>query len=369
MRLIHLISSNHWGGAWQYALDLCSHFLGKGWKVTALTCDAKAVDDRFRSAGVGLRHAPLRGLFDPASALILSSMLKEIPAGEGIVHVHRYRDAFTALLARRLAKRPDVRVVATRHSVRRGRDTRLFRRIYRNVDAHIFVSHLAYDAFRTTWEPAPAPLPDGRVHIIHNSLNLPDSPPPEEPEKGPVTAMYHGPLVEGKGLETIIDALVSLRDLKMRMKICGKGSPDFLDKLRRRAMTRGVMEMIDWNTSAKEAESAIAESHFGVQPSMEREAFGLENLRYMRCGRAQVCCANGAQREFLADGVTALFVPPADAHALAEAMRRLASDQTLRRRLGENARKEFDIRLSWDIFTRRMRKIYYNELNIEGEIF
>ena len=107
MRLIHLISSNHWGGAWQYALDLCSHFLGKGWKVTALTCDAKAVDDRFRSAGVGLRHAPLRGLFDPASALILSSMLKEIPAGEGIVHVHRYRDAFTALLARRLAKRPD----------------------------------------------------------------------------------------------------------------------------------------------------------------------------------------------------------------------------------------------------------------------
>ena len=166
--------------------------------------------------------------------------------------------------------------------------------------------------------------------------------------------MYHGPLVEGKGLETIIDALVSLRDLKMRMKICGKGRPDFLDKLR--AMTRGVMEMIDWNTSAKEAESAIAESHFGVQPSMEREAFGLENLRYMRCGRAQVCCANGAQREFLADGVTALFVPPADAHAL-------------RRRLGENARKEFDIRLSWDIFTRRMRKIYYNELNIEGEIF
>ena len=124
---------------------------------------------------------------------------------------------------------------------------------------------------------------------------------------------------------------------------------------------------IDWNTSAKEAESAIAESHFGVQPSMEREAFGLENLRYMRCGRAQVCLRQRRAEEFLADGVTALFVPPADAHALAEAMRRLASDQTLRRRLGENARKEFDIRLSWDIFTRRMRKIYYNELNIEGD--
>ena len=311
MRLIHLISSNHWGGAWQYALDLCSHFLGKGWKVTALTCDAKAVDDRFRSAGVGLRHAPLRGLFDPASALILSSMLKEIPAGEGIVHVHRYRDAFTALLARRLAKRPDIRVVATRHSVRRGRDTLLFRRIYRNVDAHIFVSHLAYDAFRTTWEPAPAPLPDGRVHIIHNSLNLPDSPPPEEPEKGPVTAMYHGPLVEGKGLETIIDALVSLRDLKMRMKICGKGSPDFLDKLRRRAMTRGVMEMIDWNTSAKEAESAIAEAKSALEGT-DLEAIKAATERMQQAGyklAEVVYSTEGAQA---GAGAAAAETAPAD---------------------------------------------------------
>lgn len=357
MRLIHLISSNHWGGARQYALDLCSHFLGEGWRVTALTRDAKAVDDRFRAAGAELRHAPLRGFFDPASAMILASMLREIPVGEGIVHVHRYRDAFTALLAKRIAKRPDIRVVSTRHSVRRGRDSRLFRRIYRNIDVHIFVSHLAYDAFRSTWSPDPAPIPEGRVHIIHNSLNLPPAPPTAEPSKGPVTAMYHGPLVEGKGLETIIDALVSLRDLKLRMKICGKGSPDFLDKLRSRAMARGVMEMIDWNTSATEVESVIAECHFGVQPSLQREAFGLENLRYMRCGRAQVCCANGAQREFLVDGETALFVPPADAHALAEAMRRLASDAALRRRLGENARREFDSRLSWDRFTRRMRSV------------
>ena len=208
MRLIHLISSNHWGGARQYALDLCSHFLGEGWRVTALTRDAKAVDDRFRAAGAELRHAPLRGFFDPASAMILASMLREIPVGEGIVHVHRYRDAFTALLAKRIAKRPDIRVVSTRHSVRRGRDSRLFRRIYRNIDVHIFVSHLAYDAFRSTWSPDPAPIPEGRVHIIHNSLNLPPAPPTAEPSKGPVTAMYHGPLVEGKGLETIIDALV-----------------------------------------------------------------------------------------------------------------------------------------------------------------
>ena len=84
-------------------------------------CDAKAVDDRFRSAGVGLRHAPLRGLFDPASALILSSMLKEIPAGEGSCRTPLPRRILGA--SRQASGEAfDIRVVATRHSVRRGRD-------------------------------------------------------------------------------------------------------------------------------------------------------------------------------------------------------------------------------------------------------
>ncbi len=68
---------------------------------------------------------------------------------------------------------------------------------------------------------------------------------------------------------------------------------------------------------------------------MEREAFGLENLRYAVRTRSGVLRQRRAE-EFLADGVTALFVPPADAHALAEAMRlRLRSDaspQTRRER-------------------------------------
>lgn len=359
LQLIHLISSNRFGEAQRYALDICSHFRQHGWEVTAVTRDAKAVDGRFHAAGITLRHCPLRGFLDPTSAMVLAGMLRDIPRDGAVIHVHRYRDAFTALLAKRFAKRPDIRVVSTRHAVRRGRTSWMFRRIYNKINAHIFVSETARQAFFVPWGGmGGSPVNPKTVHVLHNSLRLNDFVPRPEPEKGPVIAVYQGPLVAGKGIEAVIDALVSLRDLKMRLRISGFGIPDYLDLLRRRAMTRGVMEMIDWNVSPEVSVDAVADAHFAVLPSMEREAFGLANLRVMACGRPQICTVGGAQAEYLEDGVTALFVPPADGGALAEAMRRLATSPQLRHHLGETARNRFEKSLSWDVFARRLEKIY-----------
>lgn len=358
-QLIHLISSNRWGEAQRYALDICSHFHQAGWQVTAVTRDAKVVDDHFRSENITVKHCPLRGFFDPGSALIVARMLRDIPRDGGIIHVHRYRDAFTALLAKRFAKRPDIRVVSTRHAVRRAQISYTFRRIYNKINAHIFVSETARKAFFLPWGGMDkSPVNPKAVYVLHNSLRLPDMPQQEEPQKGPVIAVYQGPLVAGKGIETVIDALVNLRDLKLRLRISGFGVPDYLDMLRRRAMTRGVMEMIDWAVSPEAPVEDVANAHFAVIPSCEREAFGLANLRVMACGRPQICTVGGAQSEYLEDGVTALFVPPADGFALAEAMRKLATTPMLRHAMGEAARKRFEEDLSWQAFSRRLENIY-----------
>lgn len=69
--LVHIVASNRWGGAERYALDICRHFIDKGWHVAAYTRDAKAVDNLFAEAGVELRHAPLQGLADPATLMAL----------------------------------------------------------------------------------------------------------------------------------------------------------------------------------------------------------------------------------------------------------------------------------------------------------
>ena len=357
--LIHIVSSNRWGGMQRYARDICEHYHNLGWHVSAVTREARVVDERFKAAGIKLLHAPLHGFFDPVSAWMLARTLRCAPRNRTYVHVHRYRDAFTVLLAKRIAGRPDVRVFSTRHTVRPGRNSWLFRRIYNKINGHIFVSQTAFDRFRRPW-PHKLPMDMKTVHILHNSVNIAMSPPAPEPAKGPIFAIYAGPVVKGKGIETIIDALAMMRDVKMRLRISGKGNPDYRDQLRRRAMTRGVMESIDWKQNPDSQVESISQSHFAVLPSIDREAFGMSNIDAMAAGRAQICCPNGAQSEYLEDGRTAIFVSPADAAALTEAMQRLATDKELRIDLGRNAHEYYRNHLSWESFIPKLTEIYIN---------
>lgn len=357
--LIHLVSSNRWGGMQRYACDICAHYKLQGWRVSAVTREARVVDDRFRDAGIELLHAPLHGFFDPVSALMLARELREAPHNRTYVHVHRYRDAFTVLLAKRIAARPDVRVFSTRHTVRQGRNSWLFRRIYNKINGHIFVSQTAFDRFKLPW-PDKLPMEMKTVHILHNSVNMRQASPMPEPSKGPIIAAYAGAVVKGKGIETIIDALALLRDVKIRLRICGKGNPDYRDQLRRRAIARNVMERIDWKQNSESPYESISGAHFVVLPSVDREAFGMSNIDAMAAARPQICCPTGAQPEYLEDGRTAIFVPPADASALTSAMQKLASDKSLREQMGRDAYDYYTKHLSWESFIPQLTAIYLN---------
>lgn len=140
--LIHILTDNRWTGVARYALDICRHYIREGYEVTAFTRDAKAVDALFQKEGVSLLHAPFWGVFDFGSAKVISRFIKNLPENSVVIHAHGFRNAFTALLARKISGRKDVRVVMTRHKVKKGLDSWLFRRIYRNLDAMIFVSRL-----------------------------------------------------------------------------------------------------------------------------------------------------------------------------------------------------------------------------------
>ena len=356
--LIHILSDNRWGGIPRYALDICRHFKGAGWNVLAFTVDAKVVDAPFEKEGVTLLHAPFWGVFDLGSARVLSRSIKALPPDTVTIHAHGFRNAFTALLARKLAARKDVRIVMTRHKVKKGLDSWLFRRIYRNLDAMIFVSALARDRFLQTWHSRPLPFSREKMHVIHNSLNLPLSLPAGRKEKGPVTAMFHGPLVPGKGIEVLIDALSLLKGSRIRLRIVGSGTPDYVDRMRRRAITRGVMEMIDWRKHTENPLEHIAEVDFGVLPSVTEEAFGLANAEYMLSGRPQVCSSNGAQPEYITDGREGFLVTPGNTAMLAEAMRKLATDPDLRHRMGERAYATFRDTLSWPHFIESLTPLY-----------
>lgn len=359
--LIHILSSNRWGGIERYAFDISCHFLNEGWDVKVLTRDAKAVDDLFSKASIPLIHAPLQGLTDFNSIKLLSQKIKETE-NPVIIHVHGFRMAFTALMARRHSKRNDVRIIMTRHKVRKAVDSWILRWLYRNIDALIFVSRAARDRFLATWNNSDLPFQATKLHVIHNSLNLSlNSDNLSDNSSRPLTAMFHGPLKPGKGLETLIDALALLKGKRIRLRIVGSGNPDYVDKIRRRAIAKGVMDMIDWHKHTDNPLPLIHDCDFGVLPSTLEEAFGLSNIEYMYAGRPQICSSNGAQPEYLTDGWEGFLIPPGNSVFLAETIEKLALNPQLRQKMGERALETFTKRLSWPNFISRLIPVYLNQ--------
>lgn len=356
--LIHILTSNRWSGVERYSLDVCSHFRSEGWHIIVLTRGALAVDTPFIAKGFQVEHAPLAGSINIGSVMTLKKLLQNVGDGPVIVHAHNSRGALRAVIAKKISHGSHARLVMTRHKVKKGIDSWLSRYIYSNLDAIIFVSSIAKNRFLSGWQSKPAPVKEENLHVIHNSLNIIPDELPSPPTHGITTAMFHGRLQPGKGLETLIDSLAILKGIKLRLRIVGSGSPDYTDRLRRRAINRGVMEAIDWHRHVEDPLPLIEECDLGVTPSVAEEAFGLANIEYMVCGRPIVSTSNGAQPEYITDGREGLLVPPANPVALAEAIRSLATDSKLRHRMGERAYHSFCAKLSWPNFIIRLKKAY-----------
>ena len=353
--------SGEWAGPERYAFDICRYFKDSGWTTKVLTRDARAVDRHFENAGIEVRHAPLRQYPDYYSARAMARLFAEMPRGAGIVHVHRYNDALTCILARRLARRPDVRLVATRHKAEIGRDSFLRRVIYNGLDSHLFVSEFSKKVFYEGWKPGKSPLKEEKTDVTYNSLfNVSDAFMPFQ-EKGPIAGAYRGKLRPGKGLETLIDAFALLKKSKVRLRIMGKGSPDYVDALRQRAQMAGVAEKIDWSRNTEFAEDKLPGVHFGILPSDEPEAFGMANLEFMAWGKPQISTFSGAEREMLLPGEDSIEVAPGNPALLAEAIEKLATDASLRTKMGKMAFERYTELFSWPKFIERLLPHYMHQ--------
>lgn len=361
MRIIHVLSSVMWSGVERYALDICCHCRDRGDEVLVVTRDARAVDDVFRRHGIDIRFAQLGGFLSYHAVKGICDVLNESRDATA-VHCHSTRDAFAALTARRLLGRHDIRVVLTRHYVRRAGRSPFHRFTYRNVDHMVFVSEAAKQKFYSSWHWQGRYADDDiNACVIHNSLNIKLDPVVEEPAKGPVTAMYLGRLAPDKGLEDLIDALAILKGMKLRLRIVGTGHPDYVDSLRRRAVTADVMHMIDWPRHKDNTEDFIRMSHFGVLPSVGPEAFGMSNIEFMKESRPIVCSDNGAQPEYIHQGKEGILVPPHDPGRLAWEMKRLALSGELRKEIGTAARLRFENELAWPRFIEKLYPLYRND--------
>lgn len=160
-----------------------------------------------------------------------------------------------------------------------------------------------------------------------------------------------------KGVEFLIEAM---RDINGKALIVGTG-PREAD-LKETATRMGLNDKVFFlgNVPDEMLAGVYHASDVFVLPSTHRsESWGAVQLEAMASGVPVVCTELGTGTSFVnLHGETGFVVPPSDPLALAEAINRLISDPSLRKTLGNNARKRVEADLSVNVMIRKTAELY-----------
>jgi glycosyltransferase involved in cell wall biosynthesis len=282
--------------------------------------------------GIEVHHLG-RGRFDPRILTDLVSLARRRNAR--ILHVHGYSAADFGRLAAPLA---GAKLVLHEHFA----DPRMpayqalaDRALRRLAHGAIAVSgstreflmrerFVPEDRVRLIWNGAPldefAPVPRERALRVRRELGIAD----DAPLVGTI-----GRLNAQKGHRFLIDAaaLVLARRPEARVLVAGDG--DLMHELRAQAARLSLADRVVFTGHRTDVPDLLGALDVFCLSSLY-EGTPLALFEAMAAGKPIVSTAVDGCREVLADGTTALLVPPSDPGALAAAIERLLGDSRLR---------------------------------------
>ena len=163
--------------------------------------------------------------------------------------------------------------------------------------------------------------------------------------------VYVGRLSKEKGVETLIEALRSLRSL--RLKIVGDG----IARTELEEMSRGLNVEFVGQKPFDEARKVIAESKALVSPSACWETFGLAAAEAMSVGTPSVVSDVGALPDIVQDGRFGEVFEAGNAEACAAAIKRLLSRPDYDEMCAA-AKREAETKYSEEANYKRLMEIY-----------
>jgi glycosyltransferase involved in cell wall biosynthesis len=253
-----------------------------------------------------LRRSPWKGLLLPALLAAFARAARRAARDADVVHAHWLPAGAVGLLTRK----PLIVQLW-------GTDVELARRVRPLARAVLRRARLVVCASAALAEAA-RELGAGEVRVIPAGVAAPSG---RGEEADPPHVLFVGRLSAEKGILEFIEATEGLPRV-----VVGDGP------LRGR-----VPEALGF-VPPRDLGDHYARAAVVVCPS-RREGYGIVAREAMAHGCAVVATAVGGLLDAVEDGVTGLLVPPGNPAALREAVERLLADPSLRRRLGEAARR------------------------------
>ena len=102
INVFHIVSNKHWTGAEQYTYDLVERLRNDPEFYVEVVCRKHPnVLKQYRRLEIPISILPLKGVTDIDSPVRFARLLRK---GQNIIHVHSFKDAFMAVMARRISE-------------------------------------------------------------------------------------------------------------------------------------------------------------------------------------------------------------------------------------------------------------------------
>jgi len=188
---------------------------------------------------------------------------------------------------------------------------------------------------------------DAKILPVTNGVDLSIEYPPSPPPSTPFTVTFVGALMRTR-LDTLIEAmdllsrdvpdfhLVLIGPLQERQDRMWLNRVAESPRLQGKVTIRGELEHDQVLAALAQADVCVC-----PYPNIQdlNPTYPVKVFEYMAMGKAVVATQLRGISEIIQDGQSGLLVPPGNPQALAEAIRTLYSDESLRERLGQGARE------------------------------
>ena len=189
------------------------------------------------------------------------------------------------------------------------------------------------------------------VFIKGSGVDLKDFDYTPIPDTMPLRVMFTGRMVREKGIVVLAEAAEKLRkdyEDKVVFLLCGKLSDN------PKAMTKDEVEAlcdgryIQWLGHRDDVKDLLKQCHIVAFPSYYREGVPKSLIEATAIGRPIITCNSIGCKDTVDDGVNGFLIPVKDSDALAEKLRLLIEDKSLRDRMGEASRRKAENEFSLD---------------------
>ena len=181
-------------------------------------------------------------------------------------------------------------------------------------------------------------MPEQKVPVVYNGIDLSRCIPKETYTAGKMTLIHIGRFNVQKNHRGLLESFQMLQKQvpDCRLQLLGDG--ELREEMEDYARKLGIEDSVEFLGSQSDVYPYLHQADIFLLPSLF-EGMPMTIIEAMGTGLPVVASAVGGVPDMLCDGQSG-FLVPCDPEAVSRACERLAASESLRRQLGENARRE-----------------------------